>query len=55
MKNAIELNENLKNILVFECQFNESLNFKLLADLVDVSKYYSFEYKEDTIKVFRFY
>lgn len=57
MKKAIERDNNLKNVLVFECELDESKKLKDISKFKGVSQYFSFEYSTDysSIRIFRFY
>ena len=55
MKEALLSNKQLKDVVVFTCKVNESLNFKQKANIPNISKYYSITYEGENIRFFHFY
>ena len=55
MKEGIISNTKLKDILVFCCKVDESLDFKKTILLPGISKYDSIEYEGEKIRFLRYY
>jgi hypothetical protein len=55
MKDAVLSNNELKDVVVFCCEVDKSLDFKKTISFPGISKYHSFEYDGENIKCFRYY